>query len=312
MGCYRPISVPVTPKGTNASYPLDVGCGNCLGCRSDQARQWAIRLVHEAQIEPEAYFVTLTYSDEKLPHNGSLEPCHLKDFWKRLRDTYRAHLEPLFPNRRIRYFACGEYGDRTDRPHYHAVLYGFPLLDRSHHRGPDHAPAYRSGLLDGLWKHGLTEASPVTFASAAYVAGYIKKKQSKTKNPDHYLRYDENGELHEIQQEFSRCSTRPAIGLEWLKRYWSDVYPRDEVVVEGRTSKPPRYYDRVMVDPHPEDPSEPRHVLPGITFLERQELMLEVKMKRIEEMQDPSPQTLDNRRKNHEARNRLYSQRNKV
>lgn len=153
----------------------------------------------------------------------------------------------------------------------------------------------------------------MSFASAAYVSGYVRKKLTGKDKPENaYLRYDEHGELHQVHPEFARMSLRPAIGLEWIKRYWRDVYPRDEVKVNGKTSRPPRYYDTVLTAPKPDDPTQPKYELDGITYPERLELMYDVKTKRIEEMEEIPPETLSSMKRAHERRLKLFSKRNKV
>lgn len=93
----------------------------------------------------------------------------------------------------------------------------------------------------------------MTYESAAYVAGYVRKKVSQKVDPDHYRRVNlETGEVVEVVPEFSRMSLRPAIGRTWIEKYWRDVYPRDFVVVKGKEFRPPRYYDKVMDELHPE------------------------------------------------------------
>ena len=89
------------------------GCGQCMPCRHLRRKVWAHRIMLEAGQWNENCFMTLTYDDKHLPSDGSLDPKHLTDFIKRLRFHYR--------DRSIRYFACGEYGDDSWRPHYHLV-----------------------------------------------------------------------------------------------------------------------------------------------------------------------------------------------
>lgn len=302
MGCYHPVTVGIKRKPAYLDGPRilddqEVPCGKCLGCRTEQARQWAVRLFHEGQVTKPAWFVTLTYNDEEMPANGSLAPRDTQLFWKRLRKA--------FPDQSIRYYLCGEYGETTQRPHYHAVLLGARFPDMSHLRGGGSDRVWTSGTLTDLWSHGLTEFSAVTWASASYVTGYVRKKVLQSQDPDHYTRYDpETGELVDLVPEFARMSRRPAIGLRWLQKYWEDVYPRDHVTVNGVKMKPPRYYDRAFEDE--------RHTFPGITLKERRQLLYEVKYNRWDPDLEVTPEILANRETNHEARTALFKARDGV
>jgi hypothetical protein len=224
-------------------WPVTVPCGHCLGCRTDQARGWAVRLVHEGMITSPAWFVTLTYAPEKLPEFGSLVPRDITLFVRRLREG---------STRSLSYYVAGEYGETTARPHYHAVLFGPQFLDRERLADRHGAPVFRSDSLESAWGHGLCEFTGLTYAAARYVASYVRKKVSARHDSEHYTRVDpETGELVELQREYARMSRRPAIGKRWIERYWRDVYPRDFVVMDGRELKPPRYYDKWMDEHQP-------------------------------------------------------------
>lgn len=291
MACYHPVDVAILRKpaaGSALRSPdtVTVPCGHCLGCRTDQARSWAIRIMHEAQVREHAWFLTLTYSDEKLPENGSLRPDDLSAFIKRLRTK--------FPPRSLSFYGCGEYGESTDRPHYHAVLCGPALLDRDYFTHRSGSPVWLSETVASAWGHGLHELTAVTYGAAQYVAGYVRKKIRKQDNPDAYLRVNPvTGELHQVEQEFSRCSTRPAIGRLWIERYWRDVYPRDYVVMDGKEFKPPRYYDKWMEENQPE-------------------IMAEVREQRIKDAREIGDEKLIMKEKIHRARVALYSKRDKI
>lgn len=273
-------------------------CGHCLGCRADQARSWAVRLVHEAHEPPRpAWFVTLTYCDDEVPEYHSLDRGHPTRFLKRL----RRRLE----GQRLSYYICGEYGDRTQRPHYHAVLYGPGFLDRDIHRYASGAPVFRSAELESAWGHGLCEFTGLNYAAARYVAGYVRKKVRQRDHPNHYMRVDpKTGELVELEKEYGRMSRRPALGLQWIRRYWRDVYPRDFVVMDGQELKPPRFYDKWMDEHHPE-------------------VMEKVREKRYAEMQENGvdyvglvgesvPRQLVAREKLHESKVNLFQSRDAV
>lgn len=207
--------------------PRTVPCGQCSGCRLERSRQWAIRCHHEASLHENNCFITLTYNEEHMPDNGSLDVRELQLFFKRLRKKY--------PHK-IRYYACGEYGPLLTRPHYHACLFGHAFEDMYlwDDRGPD--PLYRSPELEKLWRQGFSTIGSVTFKSAAYVARYIMKKMSGDKAADHY-----GGK----KPEFTVMSTKPGIGSKWEATYRADVYPDDFVVINGKKMRPPRFYDKL-------------------------------------------------------------------
>lgn len=269
MPCYQRIRVSIE-RGEPRSDGLKeyqeqyVPCGQCLGCRSEQARQWAVRMVHESTQHDHAYFVTLTYDDGSLPENGSLNAADIGPFVRRLRRYYKDFQRRFYYKERygvwapgyprgLSYYICGEYGPKTVRPHYHAVLYGPGFPDRTVLRGDGRAVVWKSEVLDQLWSHGITEFSALTFGSASYVAQYVRKKVGARSDPDRYLRVQEQtGELVEVAPEFARMSRRPAIGRRWIEKYWRDVYPRDYVVVDGFECRPPRYYDRWLEEHHQE------------------------------------------------------------
>lgn len=143
---------------------------------------------------------------------------------------------------------CGEYGERTFRPHFHALLFGADFYDRQVWRNSGSGfPLYRSKLLEGLWTQGNSEIGEVTFESAAYVARYVVKKVTGEAAKRHYQRVDpDTGEIVEVLPEFTRMSLKPGIGRKWIEKFYTDVYPEDGVLVNGMKCKPPRYYDGVF------------------------------------------------------------------
>jgi hypothetical protein len=214
---------------------LSLPCGRCMGCRLEKSRQWAVRCLHESKCYEDNCFITLTYSPENLPKDGSLVRKHVQDFMKRLR--FR------FSDRKIRYFYCGEYGEDLGRPHYHLCLFNFDFLDRKKLYKVNNFWYYRSAILESLWTFGNSTCCDFSFETAAYVARYCTKKVNGSQAEEHYC-----GRV----PEFAGMSLKPGIGASWFDKYAkSDLFPHDNVVVRGAKSKPPRYYDilRDRVDP---------------------------------------------------------------
>jgi hypothetical protein len=150
----------------------------------------------------------------------------------------------------IKFYACGEYGEKFDRPHYHIALFGEDFSDDRYEwrKAPSGKQLYRSPRLEKLWTLGTTEIGALEFESAQYVAGYITKKITGPKAETHYLREAPDGQRVWILPEFSLMSRggRHGHGLakEWLDKYQGDVYPHDYVIMQGKKLKPPRYYDK--------------------------------------------------------------------
>lgn len=211
---------------------LEVPCGQCIGCRLERSRQWAVRIMHETQLHERASFLTLTYDDDHLPDDGSLRKKDLQLFCKRLRKRVG----------RFRYYACGEYGERTKRPHYHMVCFGycpadgFPIREGAN-------PLYYSAELEEIWGHGMTSFGAVSFESAAYVARYCVKKVTGRGAAEAYKSVDvRTGEVSSVLPEFSLMSLKPGVGLGWFDQFGSDVFPGDFVISRGNKASPPRYY----------------------------------------------------------------------
>lgn len=129
---------------------------------------WAVRIVHEAQMWPQNSFITLTYRPEDLPQGGSLNVEHYQLFMKKLRARNTGH--------KIRFFHCGEYGEKLSRPHYHAILFNYDFPDKKVFSEKNGNTIYTSELLEDIWGKGFCTIGDVTFQSAAYVARYVMKK----------------------------------------------------------------------------------------------------------------------------------------
>lgn len=210
-----------------------------MGCRIERARQWAVRCMHEAQMHSENCFVTLTYSNENLPADYGVHVRDLQLFFKKLRKS-------LHP-KRIRFFACGEYGDEGLRPHYHALIFNHEFPNKtlwSTRRGKNQ---YRSPQLDGLWPQGLATFGAVEYQSARYVAEYSNKKIGGDKAADYYTRiHPLTGKISTVSPEFATMSRRPGIGTPWLRKYKTDVFPSDFIVVDGKKQASTRFYDQQL------------------------------------------------------------------
>ena len=209
----------------------------------DKSRQWAVRCIHEERMNVErgfkGSFLTLTYDERNLPEDGSLDPGDHTWFIKRLRERlWRKH------RRKIRFYMCGEYGEKLLRPHYHYLIFGYDFPDKYHfktHRGEKY---YRSEELEKLWPLGQSLIGNVTVESAGYCARYVMKKQTGDSARSHYR--NENGVC--IEPEFSRMSLKPGIGAEWFAKYGKqDVYDSgDFIVINGKKFSTPRYYDKLL------------------------------------------------------------------
>lgn len=220
----------------------EVPCNQCMGCRLERTRQWAVRCVHEAQTSPGGMpnneFVTLTYDDDHYD-DPRLNYRDFQLFMKRLRHEVRVP---------IRFFMCGEYGDKTRRKHFHALIFGYRFPDRKHYKNSPGSkePIYESAQLSKLWPYGNAFTGSVNYKSAQYVASYITKKINGDLAEAHYSFIHPNtGELWQLTPEFAHMSLKPGIGAKWYELYGRRVRIFDNVIVNGRESSIPKYYDRL-------------------------------------------------------------------
>jgi hypothetical protein len=283
MPCYYPLhgyrskhkeasgkrKIVFNPKYGIQDEQVSVPCGQCIGCRLERSKQWAIRCVHEASMYPDNSFITLTYNNENLPENENLQIEDFQKFMKRLRKKLG----------KVRYYMCGEYGYQRDengeeitrtyivngkekkipipgRPHFHACLFGLDFSDKELWTVRNGINLYRSPTLEKIWDKGFSSIGNVTFESAAYVARYIAKKITGEQENltclenglKHYERQTDCGEIISINKEFTTMSRRPGIGNDWFKHYKDDVFQHDSVTLRGKEIKPPRYYFELYKD----------------------------------------------------------------
>ena len=251
MACYHPIlaykSRTTNENGKrgivfnpNDGYPdlrVTLPCGQCIGCRLERSRQWAIRCMHESQLHEENCFLTLTFDQENLDQGGSLVKADFQNFMKRL----RRFAEPD----KIRYFHCGEYGEISQRPHHHAILFGIDFTDKQLLQKERDVSLYTSDQLDSLWGLGLASIGEVTFESCAYVARYCTKKITGPKAEEVY---------GDRIPPYNTMSRKPGIASRWYDKYQRDVFPADNVVIRPDVKgRPPKFYDKRLEETEPKE-----------------------------------------------------------
>ena len=230
-------------------------CGKCEPCRLEYSKQWAARLCEEAKLWQNNVFLTLTYNDEAIPLGSNpktpdeissytLNPKDVQDFFKRLRTTYKRK----YNHSDIRYYACGEYGGQTFRPHYHAIVYNLPIPDKTYYKSNFRGDIiYTSQTLEKIWKKGFVTIGQFSYDTAAYTARYMQKKVNSS---DDIEAYQSVGMI----PEFSRMSLKPALGRR--PENINDIYLTDKItIMKGEkvfTCKPPKYYDKLFEKMHPE------------------------------------------------------------
>lgn len=257
---------------------VEIPCGRCIGCRLKYSRDWASRMVFESSQHAHNYFITLTYQDRYLPVNeflnedtgecGQIATLFKRDvqlFMKRLREKVKTDFPEHDDN--IMYYAAGEYGGATRRPHYHMILFGMPELDLKFYKRTDQGfLLYNCEWLDNIWKNTEDRNAPCPFSSApvaeglkedslgyvvvgetsfetcAYVSRYVMKKQ-KGDTSSVYEEYN-------FEPEFSLSSRRPAIGREFFEKHYNELYSQDFVSVPTENGKKKlfnsKYYDNLL------------------------------------------------------------------
>lgn len=154
-----------------------------MHCRINRNRLWANRMMLESYKHGESCFLTLTYDGDNIPTGGTLVRKDVQLFLKRLRKKFTGHT--------IRYYAVGEYGEQSERPHYHIALYG---LGRSF-----------ESIFGECWNKGIVHCGDLTIHSAQYIAKYIQK--GRTRKDEFTAAF-----LRGREPEFALMSLKPGIG----------------------------------------------------------------------------------------------------
>ena len=267
---------------------ITLPCTNCIGCRLDKARSWALRNYHEAQMSSGSCFITLTFGDaatidnvfrldefKNLTRNQKFNEARKRvntlvrgdfsRFMKRLRKELRDGYNYIDENGEerfyrlesgVRFYACGEYGDLNSRPHYHALIYNFDFPGKKYLATERGNVYWTHPVLERAWGYGFVYISDFSINTANYVSRYVTKKINGRLKDEWY---------QGLEPEYQICSNRPGIGRSWFEKYYKDVYPSDEVLYVTKRGKkfpmkPPKYYDNLYDKFCPDDFEEVKKV----------------------------------------------------
>lgn len=203
-----------------------VPCGKCNFCLQQRRNDWSFRLQQEHKLSSSAYFPTFTYDEEHVPSNGSVDKELFQKFLKRLR---KVNSQPL------RYYAVGEYGTKSMRPHYHAIMFNLDAALVAGRRVPGLEGMVISEELTSLWGLGNVITGTVTPKSIHYVTKYV---------------INASGDVGDRAPPFSLMSRRPGIGQNYLKTHynWHKKGQRNFTQVNGIIGRLPRYYKEKIFD----------------------------------------------------------------
>jgi len=226
----------------HANGELELPCGQCMDCKIRRSQDWATRATHEASLHESCCFLTLTFSEDGLglrelqrgTHPFDLDMADWQNFAKRLRKAAG----------KFRFFQVGEYGEQELRPHYHALIFGKDFRGEGEEWKDELGhPAWVSRTVEKCWPYGFHEIKEATPESIAYVCKYVQKKLYGKRLENATQRVDcETGESVTVRPELASMSRRPGIGHGWWKKYRSDLFPDDFVILDGKKKPTPRYY----------------------------------------------------------------------
>lgn len=240
--CISPFGV----KDKIKNQTVNVPCGKCPPCKSRRASNWSFRLMQEEKIADKALFVTITYDTKNVPITPkgfmSLDKRDFQLFMKRLRKA--AKMEG------IKYYAVGEYGGKTMRPHYHIILFN---CDEKH--------------VEAAWQKGTTHYGTVTGASIGYTLKYISK--------DGKIPLHQNDDRVPEFSLMSKGLGKNYLTPKMIKWHLSNLTGNSYVALEdGKKASLPRYYKQKIyadtqqkaiaqhfatIEPSPKDYTNPEH-----------------------------------------------------
>lgn len=250
-----------TIKETESIHKLLVNCGHCIECRVNKAQDWSTRSMLEAQQYIANWFVTLTYEDDCLPLIktvsrktgqrmvlGQLKYEHIQTFMKDLRRYYKYHYD--YDN--IRFVVAGEYGDLSERAHFHLLLFNLPIDSSDLHVRSIKGGHiyYDSPLIEKFWKYGNNIVTDLNLCTASYVARYVVKK-FYGHYEDAYQDVCREYRLEPLKPEFIQCSRRPGIAYSYFTndlKFQDFIYAKKLLFDRGKQNPIPEYFKRIFRD----------------------------------------------------------------
>lgn len=198
-----------------------VPCGKCPDCQKQKRDAWGFRLYTEMKRSFNPRMVTFTYDNDHIPEYGLLNKKHFQAFMKRIRESgYR---------KQLKYFVRGEYGDHSQRPHYHAIMYN---LKKEHANKPD--------FIEKHWKNGMIHLAPLNMATIYYTLKYLTKDK-----------IFDLGDVPREHYEFTMMSK--GIGLNYLtpamRNYLTQNMTAAATLPGGIKTPLPRYFKEKVFTP---------------------------------------------------------------
>lgn len=258
---------------------FEVGCGKCEICKVEKSKQWTIKGYCESKTWKNATFLTLTYNNENLPEDRKLCRAHMQGFWKKLRyhlykNTKKASqidltlersnleeleinpLEEIFCKRKrnkkpIRMLNCGEYGPKTKRPHYHAVVWNFKPMDlRRYSKDRRGYWLFTSKKINQIWGKGYVIIGNAETDTVSYVARYCTKKFARTEEEQQRMKQKK-------QTEFIGASSQGFIGYFYWEKYKDKIKKAMGIFMKNRDktmlAKIPKAMEKKWEEENPDE-----------------------------------------------------------
>lgn len=208
MVCLKPILITKNLPKNKFPDGLLVPCGKCINCAIQKTNEWALRLEHEQLFSTAQYFITLTYDDKNIPKGYTLRKSDVQKYIKRIRKNVKS---------KIKYYLCGEYGEKYGRPHYHAIIFTYDCKEWEK-------------IFNETWKKGIVHVGTVTSRSIRYVVGYTDKKILSWLKQDIGCR----------QLPFRLMSQ--GFGVDYAYKNAREIIENKHIKIKGKQVSIPRYY----------------------------------------------------------------------
>lgn len=242
MNCLNPIKIDTDEIEIYGTGKIFIPCGKCEVCRNSDSLSWRVRLLEEFYNSDNTMFVTLTYNDNVLPFELcycdnkpiGFYPCVSKSDVQKFFKRFRFHYESYYKDKDIKmsYFLVSEYGPTTFRPHYHLIIFNFPVLSSI----PEVNISKASQTIYDIWGKGFITCDLCNENRVAYCTKYMS---CQSVIPD-YLPKPFRLMSKGLGKSYLNNSNR----IKWHKDGLNNFYP-----VGNLKYRLPRYYkDKIFCD----------------------------------------------------------------